>query len=66
MEEQLRIFNQQNPEVIQEYQRTFHSRLQELRKRPTKTKPQDKDKIKFNKKEQIRVKQEVFGYTENY
>ena len=66
LEEQLRIFNQQNPEVVQQYQRTFNSRIQELRKHPTKIRPQDKAKKAFNKKEELRVKQEVFGYTENY
>lgn len=67
LEEQLRVFNEQNPELVQQYQKTFHQRIHELRKHPTKTRPQGKAKKLANKKEELRVKQEVFGYTEeNY
>lgn len=66
LEEQLRIFNQQNPELVQQYQRTFNSRIQELRKQPKTTKPQGKEKRRENNRQKIKVKAEVFGYTENY
>jgi len=67
LEEQLRIFNQQNPQVVQQYQKTFKNRLQEIRlKRNKSTKPQTKAKRAAHNKEEIRLKAETFGYTENH
>jgi len=70
LEEQLRIFNEMNPQVVQQHQKTFHNRIRELRQNPNKNKPKNKKqerKIKMaNQKEQIKLKQQVFGYTENY
>lgn len=67
LEEQMRIFNDTNPEVVQNYQKTFKHRLQEMRiKNPQSYKPQTKAAKAAHKKEQVRLKQEVFGYEENH
>ena len=67
LEEQMRVFNETNPEVVQNYQKTFKHRLQEMRiKNPQSYKPQTKAAKAAHKKEQVRLKQEIFGYEENH
>ena len=67
LEEQMRIFNNTNPEVVQNYQKTFKHRLQEMRiKHPQSYKPQTKAAKAAHRKEKARLKQEIFGYEENH